>query len=127
MDRVKAYRLVWPAIIATGPFVTGQVIFGLVSFAGLSVEIKVAGFAQGVFSGLVPADQLMVGAYVTAAACGVMAMMAAGLLYSVTNVSLWQYGRINWFGLCLIGSLLPFINVFPWVWLFVARVTLRRS
>jgi hypothetical protein len=125
-DRAKTLQLLWPLITVVGPLLIGQVAFGLLSLAGLSVEAAAEGLLWGVFAGLVPADRVLAAGYIVAAICGLMAMLAAFLTYTLSGVALWRYGRINWFGICLIGSLAPLVNIFPWALLFIAAVTFGR-
>ena len=126
-DRTMALRLVFPLITLTSPFVTAQVIFALASMAALTVEGGAEEFLWGVFAGVIPADRVFLATYTLAMACGIMAMLVAFITYALAGVRMWRHGRVNWFGIGLIGSMLPLFNLFPWVFLFIALVTLRRS
>lgn len=121
METAKAVRASWTIAAAVMPFYVVQLVFALITIAGLAAEYAGESFLWGLGSYVVPGLEIFAAGFVITPLIGLAFMFTAALLYSFQNVSWWRTASLLMFILCTIFYFIPLLNLVPWVlvWMFV--------
>jgi hypothetical protein len=102
------------------PFYFFQVIMWVIGLTGIAVE------TIPLISEASPGTELYILSYAVIALIGIGSMAYAALVYSMRGVRCFAGVRALMFAVCLAGYLVFFINLFPWVLLWMASVILAK-
>ncbi len=109
--------IMWTAL----PFYIPQALFWMVGLAGLGIETLpiVGNFSPGL--------EIFALGYFIAAGIGICSMFYAAWIYTIRGVSCFNGMKTFIFICCLTGYMVVFLNLFPWIVLWLLSVVLIKD
>lgn len=123
----SATEQIWATVASTFifwtviPFYVFQVVMWMVGFAGIATE------AAPFVKDIAPGAELFILSYAVIALIGLCSMMYAAFVYTMRGVRCFAGVRTLVFAVCLAGYLVFFLNLFPWIILWMLSVIIAKD
>jgi len=128
-SRIRAWVATVTIFWWVWPYYLPQFFFWLLGLAGIGLESMPIPVVRELVSFVVPGQEIFLFSYLLIALIGLGSMTYAAFAYSIRRIRPFEGIRMLAFALCFAGYLTFFLNLFPWVfvWMLMVVYTERKE
>lgn len=128
-SRIRAWTATATIFWWVWPYYLPQFFFWLLGLAGVGLEAMPIPVVREIVSFVVPGQEIFLFSYFVIAFIGLGSMAYAAFVYSIRGIRPFEGIRTLAFAVCFTGYLTFFLNLFPWVivWMLMVVYTERKE